>query len=415
VFEGLRAAHNLRFREILPAGWELSAVTDADGIGFTWDRGSNLIDLGTLSDDAGSQRRIRLVNRKLPAGVVRDTGRTLPEMVNETRTFGLPAGNRITIGGSNGFEIRDAITDQIPTAGSRLLSFPDTAKYGALVIEHPSGNGSDTLFSHGPSGWAITQFFPDIGDFGFTQISFPPGQNFTDAVYFGDDPAASGVLAVSFTGSAVIPFVWRDFSGQLVFSAGNGGVTRFAVGNGTGFVSAFAGPLKFTPAGNVAADNTNWIATVLDGTPGKLWVSDPKLPLGPGTFVGDVGNSPRRIRCLVSHSLCAVSNFESDSLTLVQWNGRETAAIVGTQAVGDGPVGIDLRADGVNAKVISTGFNDHTFTVTTLAPNGSVLSSVTQAVPAGCVNPGHAQWLSGVPGTAVVTCKGSYKYALITP
>jgi hypothetical protein len=65
--------------------------------------------------------------------------------------------------------------------------------------------------------------------------------------------------------------------------------------------------------------------------------------------------------------------------------------------------------------VISTGFNDGTFTVTTLGPDGSVLANDTQPVPTGCVNPGHALWVPTLPNTAVVTCRGSNGYAVVTP
>jgi len=80
------------------------------------------------------------------------------------------------------------------------------------------------------------------------------------------------------------------------------------------------------------------------------------------------------------------------------------------------PVGIDLLADGANVKVISTGFNDDTFTVTTLDPNGAVLSNVTEPAPAGCDNPGHAMWLANSSGTAVLSCNGApAAYAVFTP
>jgi hypothetical protein len=145
-----------------------------------------------------------------------------------------------------------------------------------------------------------------------------------------------------------------------------------------------------------------------------LWISNPAQPFGIGTLVGAVGNNPRRIRCVPSHQICAVSNFGSDSLTIVRWNGQGTASIAATQTVGDGPVGISLRADGVNVLVISTGFNDNTHTITTIAPDGTVVSSVTSAAPDGCVNPGHALWLRSAPDTVVLTCKGSNAYALIS-
>jgi hypothetical protein len=154
---------------------------------------------------------------------------------------------------------------------------------------------------------------------------------------------------------------------------------------------------------------------VIDGTPGKLWITKPGTN-DVGTLVGNTGNSPRRIRCLPSHNLCAVSNFASDTLTIVQWNGLGNASIVGEVAVGDGPVGIDLVAAGANVKVISTGFNDDTYTITTLEPDGDQISNVTTPSPVGCNNPGHAIWLPNSPGQAVITCNGPPgAYALITP
>jgi hypothetical protein len=125
--------------------------------------------------------------------------------------------------------------------------------------------------------------------------------------------------------------------------------------------------------------------------------------------------SPRRVRCLPSHQLCAVANFGSDSLTIVRWDGLATASLAGTVAVGDGPVGIGLRADGVNVKVVSTGFNDHTVTVTTLAPDGSLVGTMTTPVPQGCLNPGHATWLPGLTNTIAFTCNGSDAFVVLSP
>jgi hypothetical protein len=113
--------------------------------------------------------------------------------------------------------------------------------------------------------------------------------------------------------------------------------------------------------------------------------------------------------------LCVVSNFDSDSLTIVRWDGRTTAAIAGTVPVGDGPVGIGIVADGPNARVISTGFNDNSYTVTTLANDGTLISNTTTAAPIDCVNPGHATWLTNRPGTAVLSCRGSNSFSVVTP
>ena len=149
-------------------------------------------------------------------------------------------------------------------------------------------------------------------------------------------------------------------------------------------------------------------------TPGELWIRNP-VGTAVGTKIGAVGTEPRRIRCLPSANRCVVSNFGSDSLTIVQWDGLGAASILGTAPVGDGPVGIDLRAGGTGVAVISTGFDDDTYTVTKLAADGSVTSNVTAPAPAGCTDPGHGLRLDGAPGTIVLTCSGSDAYAVIAP
>lgn len=408
------------FEERPPAGWVIDDVAcppftvvkagpDADG-DFRY--------LVALTD--GQRATCEFRNRKLAVGEVRPTSVTLPEAIANTKTFGLPPGNRITIAGANGFEVRDALTDQIPTAGTRLLSFVDAGSpyqnlYGALVAEHPLGTGADVLFTHGSSGFSTRQFLPQTDDFGGINVSFPVGQNITDAVHFGGALDATGILWTNFTRNKVRAHVWQDLGGLFYTEASADLVTDFNVGFATGMVSAFTYGLDFGTSGALLPASTNWIATILDGTPGQLWISNPQTPFVTGTLVGSVGDSPRRIRCLPSTQICAVSNFASDSLTIVKWNGQAAASITGTAAVGDGPVGIGLRADGVNTLLISTGFNDNTYTVTTVDANGSITSSVTRPVPAGCLNPGHAVWLPDQPGTAAMTCKGSNSYAVVTP
>jgi hypothetical protein len=427
-----------------------------------------------------------------------------PEAVNRTRTFGLPAGNRIAIAGSNGLEFHDLGDGSIPTGGSTLLSFVDIGApyqdlYGAMVVEHPSGTGADALFAFGQQGLAVRHYDPGTELFGFTQST--PGINVTDAVHIGSDLDAPGVLWVDQSGGRVNAHVWQDFGGQLLLAQASATLVHgFTLFGATGApVSATTHAAVFdtqgmllppwsdadgdglhdvtdecpdTPEGEgidaqgcalseldddydgvsnaldlcpdtyepadengcsesqtpgdlpdplppgpgPPAESSGWVMTVSDGVPGRLWVSDPGRPFAAATLVGDVGDGPRRVRCLASHGICAVSNFDSDSLTIVLWDGEATATIVGSQVVGDGPIGIDLRANGDNVEVISTGFNDNSFTVTTIAPDGSVLASETAAVPEECVNPGHAVWVdeSGA-GAAVVSCNGSDGYAVVVP
>jgi len=411
---------------MLPPGWSLDSVA-CNVPSNAHPTIPNAVLLGPLPP--GQVAECVFNNSKSAAAAFRAFSSLLaPEAANPTNTFGLPAGNRIAVAGSNGFVIIDALTDAIPTVpqgtGSTPLSFVGPGGsafnlYGALVAQHPTANGSDSLFWHGANTASSRQYFPSPPPPGFGFTAIASMGNVTDATYIGGDPAAAGVLWVS---GGVAAHVWKRFSpgGELFFSTAGGSLVS---GTNVGqtfpqpaFISAFAFDLVFQENGQIVPPpSSGWIASVIDGTPGKLWITKPGT-VELGTLVGDVGNSPRRIRCLPSHDLCAVSNFASDSLTIVQWDGVGTAAITATVAVGDGPVGIDLVADGANVKVVSTGFGDDTYTITTLGPTGTVVGQPdTNPVPAGCVDPGHAIWLPNAPGTIVVTCKGSNGYAVISP
>jgi len=103
-----------------------------------------------------------------------------------------------------------------------------------------------------------------------------------------------------------------------------------------------------------------------------------------------------------------ISNFESDDLTILTWTPAGVVTVVGTVAVGDGPVGVDaLLLEGGNVAVVSAGFNDNTQSLTVLSPAGAVISNVKTALPAGSLAPGHAFWLRGEAHHYAVTCNGS--------
>jgi hypothetical protein len=149
--------------------------------------------------------------------------------------------------------------------------------------------------------------------------------------------------------------------------------------------SAFVGA-----AGNVVSAWTDGpdsrVYAVTNGSPGHLWAhEDADRPLGAATLVGAVGDQPRRVR--VQGNLVVNTNFASDSVTFAR---VDTLAVVLTVAVGDGPVGLDLKELGNgNVAALTTGLNDHTFTVTVATPLGAFVSSVTTPLPAECRGPGH--------------------------
>jgi hypothetical protein len=240
-------------------------------------------------------------------------------------------------------------------------------------------------------GPAITLYDVDAGDFGFTQI-FPGSPACLDAVPNGNDP----------------------LSGEMVLACASRLQTLRPDDTSTFFTSGpnYGGFTQTTPAFSAFRRRAGGlILAITDGTPGKLFRH--AVTGAPGETpqeIGNLGNSPRRIRC--AGDVCAVSNFASDSLTVVTWTAQDVVSIVGTVAVGDGPVGIDIRGrtDG-NVEVVSTGLNDGSYSVTVLGQNGSTVSNQKRAVPAGCTGPGHAVWGRG--REVLMTCNGSDAIAVV--
>lgn len=392
--EYARYGDELRVAENVPVGWELEDVFCSgsfirEGAGITV----------TGFDPQSRHASCTFLNRRTDSGPVRPIDVTSPDVLSPTKTFGLPPGNRIAIAGANGLVIMDPLTGTIPTIGNATLSFVNGSLYqnllGALVIEKPTGDGADAIFTYNnTSGASIRTYVPSILNFGATLLV---SGTYRDAVHLGDDPAQTEAILTTTTD--VQRFTWTDFGGGQLFPS-----TGVALNNFTGAgtpVSAFAFPSKTR------------ILAVTAGSPGKLVIGDPAHFFLAVTVVGDVGNDPRRLRCL--GTVCAVSNFGSDSLTLATWDGATSVAITATQAVGDGPIGIDLAQDGANVIVASTGFHDSTYTLTTVAPNGSVVSSDTLPAPIGCDQPGHALWLDDPAQSLVLSCFGSNAIAVITP
>lgn len=110
-----------------------------------------------------------------------------------------------------------------------------------------------------------------------------------------------------------------------------------------------------------------------------------------------------------------MSNNGASSLTIVAWDGGDSPSIVGTIAVDEQPLGIDLREDGDNIAIVSTSMSNDSVTVTILDAGGGLVSSDTQAAPVGCDQPSYAIWLPDEENVAVISCSGSDAYALVNP
>jgi len=381
--------------ESVPSGWTLAEIV-CDG-------GVEEIEGGLRFDPVpGLDLHCTFVNELLPGPTRPAGGVTFPDAIARTNTFGLPPGDRIAVAGANGLVIMDPLTGAIPQVGDATLSFLGGFTYqnllGALVIEKPTGDGADAIFAYkNTTGGSVQTYVPAIENFGATLLL---NATYRDAVQLGGDPAQTEALLT--TPSGVSRFYWTDFGtpGGDLYPATGVALNNF-IGAGTP-ISAFAFP------------GMARILAVTSGTPGKLAIGDPVNFFLAVTVIGDVGDDPRRIRCL--GSVCAISNFGSDSLTIATWDGATNVAITDTQAVGDGPIGIDLRAlEGGDVLVASTGFGDATYTVTRVSPAGEVVTSATLPAPPGCEQPGHALWLRDAEEHLVLSCFGSDALAVFVP
>jgi len=395
----------VEWRELVPEGWDLESIecdsdfTEIDAMGRPG---------AIVVFDPGDVATCTFTNRRTGPPTVRtDLGLELPEAAERSGTFGLPAGDRVTLAGDNGFVVVDALTGEVPFAGVRRLSFVNSFSVtqpvtGALVLENPDGSGEDTYFTYGPNGTSQSQFFVEIQDFGFTQIGFDA---LTDAHHLGSDPSAPEALTVSSTRRIGRLFYEEDPSGDFLR------LTSSTLASGGDFLEV--SPL--VPVSAYAFQDGTHVLVALDGAPGELVLLEPDEDAGDPALsvVGALENGPRRVRC--ADGVCAVSNFHSDSLSIVLWDGGGTAFVGGTVAVGDGPVGISVRPFGANALVASTGFGDDTIWLTELAPDGTVVANESLLAPDGCTAPGHALWLRDAQESLVVTCNGSDAYAVLTP
>ena len=186
---------------------------------------------------------------------------------------------------------------------------------------------------------------------------------------------------------------------------------------------------EFVPAGSIRATARSTVRLDLTGPLLVLSASfspDSFLSLveTDGT-VTEVGVFPdadaRKIRCV--DNLCAITVFDDGAgqgaLRLLTWDGLTEPTIIDTPiVVGDGPVSTDLIAllNG-NYLIVSTGFNDHTVSLTEVTAAGVMVSSNTSPAPTGCMQPAHAAFFipDGVAEEAQVvgTCFASNQYFVL--
>jgi len=296
--------------------------------------------------------------------------------------------NTIAVAAQNGWAVVDYFSGET-VLGDYLTPFPSQLfEASPLGGSSAPGAGLDVqgIVQVGPFGPAITGYDLESHQFGFTQV-FPGTPACLDAVPYGGDALSGGI---------VLPCARQ----LRTFEAHESGVF-----NPKNVYSGFP-----QTGGNVISgfrrEQGGPIVAVTDGTPGTIWKHPATGVLNEMPIeLGASGDSPRRVRC-TPNSVCALSNFASDSLTILTWDAGDTITIEGTVPVGDGPVGVDIRprTDG-NFEVVSTGFNDDSYSITVLEPDGDVVTNQETAAPAGCDAPGHAIW--GPGNEIIISCNGS--------
>jgi hypothetical protein len=343
-------------------------------------------------------------NQRTGPDTLVDPGVDGPDALAHTNTFGLPPGDRVVVGGSNGLAVVAPLSGTVPTVGNATLAFLGVPTFsnliGALVIQHPTVAEQDAFFGYGTGTGFARVYVPQNQDFGSTLAL---GSGFTDAVHLGNDPSQEAIAVRSSGGGAIARFRFFDFGGGQYFP------------QAPDFIAASTFSGIGTPISAYADPSSTRVLVAMTGTPGKLVIADPALQAPFGTVtVGNLGDDPRRVRCLAG--VCAISNRTSNTLTLALWDGGANASITGTTAVGDGPVGVDLRAlAGGTTAIASTGFDDDSYTITVVDSAAAVVASATTAVPEGCSQPSHPLWLGDAEQHLVVSCFGSGNLAVFVP
>ena len=294
--------------------------------------------------------------------------------------------------GAEGYVVSDLATGEVKRTKTGAAPF-----LGAVPISQapPGPDREAEIFLFGSSPF-IDYYYPNTGDFGGFVLTFPNA--ITDVSNAGGALTADEQLYVDTFGVSFVAFDSTAGSYQptseMIPASGIGGGTQ---------VSAF----EQTAGGPVLV-----VTRVAAPGAGRLFFA-PRDSTAP-TDVGAVGPDARRIRCAAS--VCAVTSFAGDELTIALWDGANLPTIIGNVTVGDGPVDLDLVVlTNGDVRIGSTGFNDNTWTLTEIASDGSVVSNTTLPVDAGCTNPGHLSFFEDSDGMkALVTCYGSDNYDVLS-
>lgn len=315
------------------------------------------------------------------------------DVFRKTDWAGISLSYAFTLSGTEGSAVVNPYTNTV--VHPFLTSAP---AYGSIAVQGPIQQrggtvATDGLVEFGSTGGTL-HLWDDQGQawFGFSQaIVFG-----TSALDVNAYTETRGGFTVT-TPGYVRAIEWNDVNGFDSIGADL-------------FSSDFPGiPGGFVSSQARAQDGP--LLVLSDGSPGQLFVHD-RTPGHAATALGAVGMTPRRVRMV--GGIFAVTAQNSDSLFVGTWDVSDNVALTDATVVGDGPVGVDLvdLEDG-NVAAVTTGFNDHTYTVTVIdGMTGAIISSTTTAAPAGIVNPAHAAFIDS-DHKIIMTGYGSDNYAVV--
>ncbi|HEX5138863.1 MAG TPA: hypothetical protein VFY93_17970 [Planctomycetota bacterium] len=254
-----------------------------------------------------------------------------------------------------------------------ILSLSST-KYGAFLLRHVASS-TEAALAYGPDGIALRAF---DGGWGFTMVDpFVPGvdRNTTDAIPTADDSDSAEAIITRRGRNRVEILSYNDttqyFTDVVIL-----GASFFPGANGNAISACrpeIGGP----------------VYVLFNSTTSQLYVkTDPLDNSTPATPVATLGSDGRRVRH--EGDLLFISLSADNKLAVV----NRTTLAVATYDVGNGPIGIDTQTlPNGDIAALTTGFNDHTFTITVVHADGTFVSSLTEPVPSGGQNPGSGVFL----------------------
>jgi hypothetical protein len=300
-----------------------------------------------------------------------------PDFPNGAAGLGCPT---VMVAGTGGTVVHDACTGAAVTAYGE-----ERARFAALGLPRPAdaeGEGAHALVETGTSR-VLTALDDDGRALGNADREVVDD---LDLVPIGGAPQ-NGALFLRAAPIRAERIVWDGL--------------RFAAGG------VLAGE-EILPVAtrSVFSDRAGEVLLAVEaGSPSTLWRirtdrADPALPeSGP---VGMLGDFARRVRCDLSSGVCAVSNFDSDTVTLLAWDGAGVPEILETVDVAAGPIGLDVSGD----QVVVAGFYDGRVAVIRRDAEGMPVVDFHE-LPEGCASPTHAVFLRDRFDSVAVSCQGS--------